>query len=74
MNFAFVVVVLAAVSGLGSELALRSVAPSAGPALALFIMAVALIGAAWKQGKAKETTKPERAAGASSAVQSLSPV
>lgn len=54
MNFAFIVVVVAAVSGLLAELALRTFAPSAGPALALGIMAVALIGTASRLGVKKE--------------------
>ncbi len=57
MNFAFVVVVIAAVSGLASDLALRAIAPHAGPALALALMAVALLGAAWVRGR-RPSPKP----------------
>lgn len=78
MNFAFVVVLVAAVSGLASELALRTFAPTAGPALSLVIMALALIGAASRIGvkKHKQPTPapapaPMKTAGAS---QSLAPV
>jgi hypothetical protein len=51
VNFAFVVVVVAAVSGIASEVALRGVAPESASALALCIMAFALLGAAWRLGK-----------------------
>jgi hypothetical protein len=51
VNFAFVVVVIAAVSGLVSNLLLRPIAPDSGPALALGMMAVALLGAAWTRGR-----------------------
>ena len=43
MNFAFVVVVIAAVSGLASNFLLRPIAPDAGPALALGVSQAALI-------------------------------
>ncbi len=52
MNFAFVVVVIAAAGGISSELALRAVAPESGPVLALFIMAIALLVAAARVGRA----------------------
>ena len=64
MNFAFVVVVIAAVSGLASNLLLRPIAPDAGPALALALMAVALLGAAWSRGWSrgkKPASKPSAA-------------
>ncbi len=73
MNFAFIVVVLAAISGLLSELLLRDIAPAAAPVVALSIMAIALIGTAWRQGKkeAPATVKAPRGAGAG---ESLAPV
>lgn len=79
MNFAFVVVLVAAVSGLASELALRTFAPNAGPALSLVIMALALIGAASRvgTGKSKEvspTPAPAPAPLKTGAGQSLAPV
>ena len=43
MNFPFIVVLVAATSGVLSDLALRNVAPQAGPAVALILMAAALI-------------------------------
>jgi hypothetical protein len=58
VNFAFVVVVLAAVTGLASELALRTIAPQAGPALAMAVMAIALIStAAWRSGSASSRAR-----------------
>jgi hypothetical protein len=51
VNFAFIVVLVAAVSGLASEVALRAVAPDLGPALALALMAVGLLVAAWGRGR-----------------------
>jgi uncharacterized oligopeptide transporter (OPT) family protein len=77
VNFAFVVVVVAAVSGLLSELALRAIAPQAGPALSLAIMALALIGAASRMGQPKKRQEqqpvpvPMKTGGAR---ESLSPV
>ncbi len=55
MNFPFIVVVVAAVSGLASELALRNVAPQVGPIFALMLMAVAvLVGARLLARKGEE--------------------
>jgi hypothetical protein len=59
VNFAFVVVLVAAVSGVAAELALRTFAPNAGPALSLVIMALALIGAATRVGGKKQKPEPE---------------
>jgi hypothetical protein len=75
VNFAFVVVVVAVVSGLASELALRTFAPTAGPALSLVIMAVAMIGAASRVGgKKEEKPAPAPAPIKTGAGQSLAPV
>lgn len=63
MNFAFIIVVVATASGLASEFALRSVAPDTGPALALVMMAIALIVAAWGRG-AKPVRKVTAQSGA----------
>jgi len=46
VNFPFFVVLVAAVCGLVFESALRSIAPEAGPAIALALMAVATIAGA----------------------------
>jgi hypothetical protein len=77
VNFAFVVMVVAAVSGLVAELALRTFAPTAGPALALGIMALALIGAASRIGVKKDAEKsptPAPVKVKTGAGQSLQPV
>jgi hypothetical protein len=71
VNFAFVVVVVAAALGIASQLALNAIAPGTGPALGLFIMAVGLLATAWTQGKKKA---PERAPVEKAASQSLAPV
>jgi hypothetical protein len=77
VNFAFVVVVVAAVSGISSDLALRAVAPEAGPVLALFIMSVACLVAAARvgrvpagAGKREQATAAAAAAAASSTTHS----
>jgi len=72
VNFAFVVVVIAAVSGLVSNFLLRPVAPDAGPALALAVMAIGLLGAAWTRGK-KPARKPSTESLRRSAGESISP-
>jgi hypothetical protein len=77
VNFAFVVVVIAAISGIASEVALRAVAPESASALALCVMAVALLGSAWRLGRKPAEQRNEAAvpktAGAG-ANQSLAPV
>jgi hypothetical protein len=61
-------VVVAAVSGISSDLALRAVAPQAGPVLALFIMAVACLAAAARVGRAPaEAVKREQVTAAAAA-------
>lgn len=72
MNFAFVVVLLAAATGIASQLALASVAPSSGPTLGLFVMAVALLGTARWQGRKKEASRSTPVEKAAS--QSLAPI
>lgn len=70
MTFAFLVVVIAAASGIASEMALRSVAPDSASALALCVMAASMLLAAWRLGRKPEPAPiPKEAAG-----QSLAPV
>ena len=76
MNFAFVVVLVAAATGIASQLALASVSPSSGPTLGLFVMAVALLGTARWQSKKKGAAASSRPAPMMEkpASQSLAPV
>jgi hypothetical protein len=75
VNFAFVVVLVAAATGIASQLALASVSPSSGPTLGLFVMAVALLGTARWQGKKKGEGASAPAPGVEKpASQSLAPV
>ncbi len=74
MNFAFVVVVLAALTGLAAQLALRTIAPESGPALALAVMALGLLGAAWRTGRKRvEVTQRATMRMPKSAGESLAP-
>jgi hypothetical protein len=67
VNFAFLVVLVAAVSGLASLTLLRTVFPGSGPAVALAIMAVALIMGA------RRRRSVERAASREPAGESIQP-
>lgn len=58
MNHAFLVVVVAALSGLAAQLALRLVLPHAGPILALLVTALALLVAAWRSRKPVAEAEP----------------
>jgi hypothetical protein len=64
VRFAFVVVLVAALSGLASEVALRAISPDLGPPLALFLIAIGLFVAAWGRGR-KTPTKTSAHAGQS---------
>jgi MYXO-CTERM domain-containing protein len=59
VNIAFLVVVVAASTGLASLFALRPLAPTAGPIVALAVMAVALLVAARRQRKLASLPSPE---------------
>jgi hypothetical protein len=59
VNFAFLVVVVAAGSGLVSQVALRPIAPHAGPILALAIMAVALLVASTRERERQRASSPK---------------
>jgi hypothetical protein len=72
VNFPFVVVVIACICGLASELALRTIAPQAGPAVALMLMATALIVGGRLLARRPE---PKRARSRTrSATESLNPI
>jgi hypothetical protein len=72
VNVPFIVVVVAAAGGVLSDLALRTIAPQAGPAVALVLMAAALIVGGRLTGK-RPTPKPAPAR-ARSATESLRPI
>jgi hypothetical protein len=66
--------VLAAVSGVASEIALRAVAPASASALALCVMAIGLIGSAWLVGRKSEVREPVPRNVKAAAGESLAPV
>ena len=72
MNFPFVVVVIASIFGLASELALRNIAPQSGPAVALMLMAAAFIVGGRLIGR-RPAPKPARAR-VRDASESLNPI
>jgi hypothetical protein len=58
VNFPFFVVLAAAVFGLVFEAALRTIAPEAGPAIALALMAAATIAGARLLSRRRAAAKP----------------
>jgi uncharacterized membrane protein len=79
LSFAFIVVVLAAVTGLVSEVALRAIAPESASALALCVMASALLLVASRMGRkagarAAPAPTPAPVVSEARAEQSLAPV
>ena len=73
MNFPFFVVLAAAVSGLIFESALRSIAPAAGPAIALALMAAATIAGARLLSRRRAAKAAAAATGEQGAGQSFNP-
>jgi hypothetical protein len=58
VNVAFLLVVAAAIGGVVSLLALKTVLPIAAPFVALGIMAAVLLGASRKERNVNESTSP----------------